>query len=152
MKLNLGAADRRLGGFLSVDRSAPADVVTDLEQRWPWDDSTVDEIAAFDILEHLSDRIHSMNELHRVLRAGGKATIEVPNASRGAGFFQDPTHKSPWCLNSFQYFEDGQYAHQRFAKSYGITARFRVLALSEREYQDKHEKVWKITAVLECVK
>jgi len=39
-----------------------------------------------------------------------------------------------------------------FLESYGITARFKVLSLSERAYQDVHEEVWKITAILEAVK
>lgn len=152
MKLNLGASDRHIPGFLSVDIAPPADVVTDLSQRWPWEDSSVDEVVAFDIIEHLADRIHTMNEMHRVLKAGARARIEVPNAERGAGFFQDPTHKSAWCLNSFQYYEDGSFAHQRLAKSYRITARFKVLQLDQKPYRDRYEEVWKITAILEAVK
>jgi len=152
MKLNLGCADRVFPGFRSVDRVPPADEIADLEQRWPWPDSSVDEIVAHDIFEHLASRIHTMNELWRVLKPGGRATIEVPSAAKGAGFAQDPTHKTPWCMNTFQYFQDGSFAVQRLAKSYGILARFRVLSLTEREYQDAHEKVWKITAVLEAVK
>ena len=63
------------------------------------------------------------------------------------------THQSPWVRNSFQYFEDGSFAHQRLAKAYGITARFRVITLEEREYPaDPYETVWKIQAVLEAVK
>lgn len=152
LRLNLGAADRNFPGFASVDIVPPADFVTDLSQRWPWEDGTVEEVVAHDVIEHIEDRIHFMNELHRVLQAGSKATIETPNASRGAGFFQDPTHKAPWVLNSFQYFEDGSFAHNRLAKSYGITARFKILSLGERSYKDAHEEVWKITAVLEAVK
>jgi len=152
MRLNLGAADRRVSGFLSVDCVPPADVITDLAQVWPWPNSSVEEVLAFDIIEHIEDRIHFMNELYRVMRPGARVTIETPNAARGAGFFQDPTHKSPWCLNSFQYFEDGSFAHQRLARSYGITARFRILELDQREVPDVREPVWKIRAVLECVK
>ena len=93
-----------------------------------------------------------MNELHRVLKPGARATVEVPSASKGAGFVQDPTHVSPWCMNSFQYFQSGSFAHKRLSRAYGITAAFRVVSLTERQYQDLHEPVWKITAVLECVK
>ena len=152
MKLNLGACDRKLPGFISVDVIPPADEIADLSLPWPWEDSSVDEVIALDIVEHIGDRIHFMNELHRVLKPGSRATIETPNASHGAGYFQDPTHKSPWVMNSFQYFQDGSFAHNRLAKSYGITARFRIASISERRYQDQHEEVWKITAVLEAIK
>src|SRR4026209_2584062 len=104
MRLNLGASDRRIAGYVSVDLVPPADCVTDLAQAWPWETSSVDDVLAFDIIEHIADRIHFMNGVHRVLRAGARATIETPNAARGAGYFQDPTHKSPWVMNSFQYY------------------------------------------------
>lgn len=152
MRLNLGACDRRIDGFVSVDICEPTDQIADLSRPWPWLDSSIEEVLAFDVIEHIADRIHFMNELHRVLQPGAQATIETPNASRGAGFFQDPTHKSPWVMNSFQYFEDGSFAHNRLARSYGITARFRIVSLSETSYRDKYEEVWKIRAVLEAVK
>ncbi len=152
MRLNLGACDRRIPGFLSVDIAPPADIIADLSQAWPWPDSSVDEVAAFDLFEHLPDRVHTMNELHRVLKPGARATIEVPNAAKGAGQWQDPTHKSPWCLNSWQYYEAGSFAHNRLAKSYRITAAFRIVELSEKQYQDVREPVWKIRVVLEALK
>jgi hypothetical protein len=155
VKLNLGCCDRAFHGFVGVDL-APGpyvDKVWDLRQApWPWEESSVEEVRAHDIFEHLPDRIRTMNELHRILKAGARATIEVPSATKGAGFAQDPTHVSPWCLNSFQYFEAGSFAHKRLAKHYGIAAAFRIIDLSEREYQDVREPVWKITAVLEAVK
>jgi SAM-dependent methyltransferase len=154
MKLNLGCADRPFDGFIGVDiAEGPfVDQVADLSGRWPWDDNSVDEIRAFDVIEHIADRIHFMNEMHRVLRHGGRAHIEVPSSVKGAGFAQDPTHVSHWCMNSFQYFREGSFAHQRLSKAYGITARFNVIHLSERPYQDEYEEVWKITAILEAVK
>lgn len=152
MKLNLGACDVRLDGWISVDIAPPADILTDLSQPWPWPDSIVDEVLAQDILEHLPNRIHTINELHRVLKPGARATIIVPSASHGAGWAQDPTHQSAWCMNSFQYYEEGAFARERFAKAYGITARFKVLVLQEASYQDVREVVWKVTAVVEAVK
>lgn len=152
MKLNLGCADRALAGFIGVDICPPADQIADLNGPWPWPDSSVDEVVAFDVIEHLKDKIHTMNELWRVLKPGARATIEVPSSTHGAGADQDPTHVSRWNLNSFQYFEHGSFARQRFAASYAVKAAFRVVSLSEREYMDAHEPVWKITAVLEAVK
>lgn len=154
MKLNLGCADRAIPGFLGVDifPGPHVDIVMDLSLTWNVKDSAVEEVVAYDIIEHIAERKHFMNELHRVLVPGGKATIEVPNATKGAGFAQDPTHVSQWCMNSFQYYTAGSFAHNRLARSYGITAAFKVLSLTERKYQDMYEEVWKITAILEAVK
>lgn len=163
MKLNLGASDRRIPGFISVDIASPADEIVDLAFKWPWQDSSVDEVMALDVCEHIGDtsipfadtgRVHFMNELWRVMKPGARATIETPNAARGSGFFQDPTHVSPWCLSTFKYFEHGAFARERLGDAYGIKARFRVISLDERETngEDPREKAWKITAVLEAVK
>jgi len=154
MRLNLGCSDRPMDGFIGVD-IAPGpcvDQIVDLAGLWPWETSSVLEVRGHDVIEHIADRIHFMNEMHRVMAPGAQALIEVPNATKGSGFAQDPTHKSHWCCNSFQYFRAGSFAHQRLAKSYGITAAFNVLSLTERMYQDEYEEVWKITAVLEAVK
>jgi predicted SAM-dependent methyltransferase len=161
LKLNLGAADRHIDGYRSVDlyvniRPTPEECkdwqYADLNYSWPWLDSSVDEIIAFDIIEHLPNRIHTMNEMHRVLKPGAIAQIEVPNATQGAGFAQDPTHQSQWCMNSFQYYEEGSFAHKRFAVLYGITARFKIVKLWETSWQDAFELTWKVHAILEAVK
>lgn len=157
MRLNLGAADIVIPGYLSVDKCWPEapfpasdHALADLELKWPWRDSSIEEVQAHDVIEHIADRIHFMNELWRVLKPGARATIITPNAYRGAGYFQDPTHKSPWCLNSFQYYLPTLRPALR--KNYGIRAAFNIVSLSETLAPDFIEPVWKITAVLECVK
>ena len=171
MRLNLGCSDRVIPGFIGVDIAPPADQIVDLSGPWPWPDSSVEEVLAYDVCEHIRDRvwlpdnprlpsvhirgrIHFMNELHRVMKPGARATIETPNASRGCGYYQDPTHVSPWCLSTFKYFEHGTFAHGRLSKAYGITAAFKVLSLEEFETsgEDPRERAWKIKAVLEAVK
>lgn len=106
------------------------------------------------IWRHRLGRIHFMNELHRVLVPGGEALIETPNAANGVGFFQDPTHVSPWCLSTFKYFEDNTHAWKRLSAAYGITARFQVLELYQvaSNGEDPRETVWKIIAKLKAVK
>jgi SAM-dependent methyltransferase len=151
MKLNLCCADRHLKGHVNVDIVQPADQIADLTQPWPWPDSSADAVVLHDGPEHFPDKIFTMNELWRVLRSGGRAEIVVPDGC-GPGQHQDPTHESAWVMNSFQYFEDGSFARQRFGESYGITARFRVVHISKRDYPDVKEPVPKITAILEAVK
>lgn len=178
MKLNLGCGDRVIPGFTGVDIAdawvgGPHDTPdgyqqVDLAGPWPWENSSVDEVLALDVCEHIADcahalsikrhplgRIHFMNELHRVLKPGGRATIETPDASRGVGFWQDPTHVSPWCRSTFKYFEHGAFAHTRLSKSYGITAAFRIVEMKDlgpMPGEGFGEHVWKIRAVLEAVK
>lgn len=130
MKLNLGCCDKIIAGYSNVDLVAGpgVDVVADLSKPWLWSDSSVDAIIAHDIIEHLPRHIHTMNELHRVLRPGGIVDILVPSTA-GHGAFQDPTHVSYWNENSFAYYCDGFPEHNRFARSYGITARFQAQTL-----------------------
>lgn len=152
MRLNLGSCDRHLPGFLSVDLVPPADFVCDLSQRWPWPDSSVEQVAAYDIFEHLPSKRHTMEELYRVLQPGGRAFIEVPCAAHGAGAWQDPTHCSWWTGNDFEYYEAGNIHHQRFAPVYGITAKFRIVHAAHSQYQGRFDVVHKFSVELEALK
>lgn len=156
MRLNLGACDRNFPGFISVDIVPPADVIADLTQPWPWPDSSVDEILAYDVIEHLPDKRHTMNELWRVLKPGAKATIQVPDASEGDGAFCDHTHVSYWTRSSFEYYCKGIFERERFRSSdyYGVKADFRLVKPIERR---RHARqfggyVMEMLVVLEAVK
>ena len=129
MKLNLGACDRVIPGFLSVDIIPLADIIADLREPWPWPDSSVEEVTAYDIFEHLPDKRHTMNELWRILVPGGKATLEIPHATDGDGGHCDPTHCSYWTQSDFEYYTDGDPNRERFDRYYGVKARFNVVNL-----------------------
>ncbi|HFD91683.1 MAG TPA: hypothetical protein ENJ22_00155 [Gammaproteobacteria bacterium] len=113
VKLNLGCNRYTLQDWINVDIHAfeGVDVVADLERPWIWRDDSVHYIRAFDIVEHLHDPIHTMNEAWRVLGHGGVFEIWVPSTD-GRGAFQDPTHVSFWNRNSFLYYS--QKHHARF--------------------------------------
>lgn len=147
LKLNLGCSDRHLSGYVNVDIAPPADELVDLREPWPWPDSSVAEIAAHDIIEHLPDKIRTMNELWRVLVPGGTVEICVPTTD-GPGAFQDPTHVSFWNRRSFLYYQAGCPYRDRFAKAYGVRAAFRVVGEKTQATQDGP----KLTIVLEAVK
>lgn len=137
MKLNLGCSDRHLPGYVNIDICEPADRLVNLN-RYPWgwgeegyvrhpiSDSKVDEIVAHDIIEHLPDKIATMNEAWRILKPGGLFDIIVPTTD-GRGAWQDPTHSSYWNRNSFYYYTHGDPHRERFGKAYGVEARFNVL-------------------------
>jgi hypothetical protein len=137
LKLNLGACDRRIPGFLSVDVVPPADVIADLTKAWPWADSSVDEVRAFDVFEHLPDKRHTMNELWRVLRPGGVARLQIPHATDGDGGHCDPTHVSYWTTSDFEYYAIGIPERERFRNSsyYGVKADFKVLSVQLQRYE-----------------
>jgi predicted SAM-dependent methyltransferase len=167
MRLNLGSSnDLRGGEWLNVDIATPdvsgaPDAATqfqwaDLNQPWPWPESSVDEIYAADIFEHLQNRIFTMNQAWKCLKSGGILTMECPDAAKGAGQWQDCTHVTPWTPNGLQYFQDGSGAHKRFAAAYGITARFELVSCTERNYWELAGsvrcEVWKFQAILQAVK
>jgi ubiquinone/menaquinone biosynthesis C-methylase UbiE len=157
MRLNLGAADRNVEGFKSVDLVPPADFICDLTEDWPWPASSIEEILANDILEHLPNKRHTMNEIFRVLKPGGLARIGVPDATQGDGGFCDPTHVSFWSGSDFEYYEAGNYARERkaFAESsyYGIKARFDVVEYQEIRHERKRGRFTvELRVVLRAVK
>lgn len=179
LKLNLGANDDRKPGFLSVDICEPADVVTDLRLPWPWEDSTVDEIYAHDVFEHLSQevgciafwgeelrrtrvspKIWCMNEAFRVLKPGGILDLAVPCAMlsdgrMNPGAFADPTHVSYWTLDDRYYYgeewNNPQGERGRLGPAYGIKALFRG-EWKLMEYGAAHERRSKVVAMLRAVK
>lgn len=108
VKVDLCCGRNKHEGYIGVDyqRFLGVDIVADLTKTFPFEDNSVDEIIMRDGLEHLPDKIHSMNELYRILKPGGVVTLIVPSTN-GMGAFQDPTHVSYWNLNSFQYYTKG---------------------------------------------
>jgi len=152
MKLTLGCNDGHLApadGWCNVDRCPPADVLWDLSvSPWPWDDSTVDHILASHIVEHLPDKIRTMNEAWRVLKPGRRLEIIVPTTD-GRGAWQDPQHCSFWTPNDLWYYEAGNIHRERFGVHYGITARFRTVNTT---HQDAGNRIWILSALLEAVK
>lgn len=150
MKLNLGCCDRNFPGFVGVDLCPPADVLADLNAPWPWEDSSIEEIRAWDVVEHLRSPIFTMNEAYRVLMPNGRFDIEVPTTD-GRGWAQDPTHVCwpPWNRNSFFYYQHGNPHLTRFAPMNGVRCAFRIVFEEEKRLTDY---VFKLHIVLEAVK
>lgn len=108
--IDLGSGGNKRAGFTGID-SLPlpgVDILADLKKRWPFEDASVDEAHSSHFLEHLTnldgkwERVHFFNELHRVLKVGGKATIVIPHWCSNR-YYGDPTHKEPFSEMGFYY-------------------------------------------------
>lgn len=131
MRVDLGCGPRKPEGYFGIDRYPwpGVDQIADLSQGIPLPDRSVDEIRAHDVLEHLPDKILTMNEIWRVLVPDGIADVFVPSTD-GRGAFQDPTHMSYWNQNSFWYVEAGNPHRELFGDAYGVKARFKIEQMS----------------------
>lgn len=106
VKLDLGCGSNPQPGHVGVDmRPLPGvEHVLDLRGRWPWADGSVDSVFCNHLVEHFTwpERVHFFNELHRVLRLGGKAEIRIPHWA-SARWYGDPTHQAPMSHFAFFY-------------------------------------------------
>ena len=131
MKIDLGCGIFKKDGFVGID-------IFDWSDRYAADeflcgeipdvlhnfkDNSIEEARASHFIEHIhqSRVIEFMNEVHRILIAGGLFEINVPPTT-GRGAFCDPAHVSFWNDMSFRYY-DKSWAPE-LTGSYGITADF----------------------------
>lgn len=87
LRLNLGAGEWPVEGWLGVELEAGADVVCDLSVfPWPWADESVGEIIASHMLEHFTrqDGERFVAECWRVLAPGGVLHLAVPDYDKFA--------------------------------------------------------------------
>lgn len=129
MRLNLGCGRDIKPGYVNLDRIPlpGVDVVHNLEDTpLPFRTSTFAEVHCRHVLEHVSNYIPLMEELHRITRSGGIITIEVPHCSYVMAY-TDPTHKRFFAYNSMRYFtENYDYSFYTSARFEIVKARFQI--------------------------
>lgn len=104
-KLNLGCGKDIKKGWVNLDsvKLPGIDIVHNIEKLpIPFKNGEFDEILCQDILEH-TDYVPILQELHRILKTGGKLTIRVPHFTSRNNFI-DPTHKKLFSINTFDFF------------------------------------------------
>ena len=150
LRIDLGCGSWKPEGFVGVDTYPwpEVDVIADLNEPFPFPDNSVDEVRAHDVIEHLQDRIHTMNEIWRICKDNAIVDIRVPSTD-GRGAFQDPTHISFWNINSFQYYcvEFPEYIH--LCRSYGFEGAFSIIRL---EHEESPDQVIHVQAILRVIK
>ena len=150
LRIDLGCGIWKPEGFIGVDiyPAVNVDVVANLNRRFPFSDNSADVIRAHDVVEHLDNRIHTMNELWRVSKPNALIDIRVPSTD-GRGAFQDPTHVSFWNINSFLYYCVEYPEYLKLCHSYGFKGAFSIVSLNQEVSGDD---VVHVHAVLKVVK
>jgi len=134
--VDLGGRINAWKDFETVDL-INADIITDLNQKWPFEDNSVGVIRASHVFEHLNNSVFTMNEAFRVLAPGGWLFIDVPSAD-GRGAFQDPTHVSFWNENSIWYYTNRDYA--RYIPEYkGRFQNSRTVTYFPTDFEKQHD-------------
>lgn len=110
MKLHLGCGRTIMRGWVNVDiRPGPGvDVVTDLEEKLPWEDDTVEEVLCVHTLEHIHNDKDFMQDLHRVCKVGALAVFKVPYGSSDDAD-DDPDHVSRFFWGRWGYYGQPHY-------------------------------------------
>lgn len=149
-KLNLGCGHKPLPGYINIDirEEVDPDLVVDIgAEGLPFEEGEVDEIRAYDFLEHIpTARVpFVMGEIWRVLKDGGKFEHFTPSTD-GRGSFQDPYHVSYWNINSWLYWCNAEYR-----ALYGTKVNFRV-GMSKDVMTDQGARIIHTHGVLYAVK
>lgn len=132
--LDLGCGNNKQPGAWGIDLEGDQkDQEFDLEFfPWPLAAGHYVVVYALQALEHLDDRVRTMEEIWRVCRHGALVYVTVPDGYC-PGYVQDPTHKRPWSLGTFLYFCPDQFMTTGKMPPYEFNARFRVLHYHEQK-------------------
>ncbi len=117
--LHIGSGSKVLTGATSIDvlKLPGVDVVHNLDiYPWPFEAESFDVIYGHSVIEHLGDLVRAMEEMHRLLRPGGRIVMAVPYF-RSVDAFQDPTHKLFFTSATMNYFLDEKNKHSSFQYS-----------------------------------
>lgn len=71
-----GKVQRYIG--IDVSPGERVDIVIEPGSAWPLPDASIDVVLCTQVLEHVEDLEHTLSEIRRILRPGGKAVISYP--------------------------------------------------------------------------
>ncbi|MBT9560256.1 MAG: class I SAM-dependent methyltransferase [Myxococcales bacterium] len=113
---------------LDVIALPEVDLVHDLDvMPWPLPSGHFERVIALDVLEHLTDMVGAVKEIHRVLAPGGTALVRMPFAG-SVHHLTDPTHRRAATSRTFDYFiEGGSFRKYEYTPVLFRLARFRYI-------------------------
>ena len=104
--LDVGCGTSKEPGSVGMDRVASVrpDVLHDIDSfPWPFEDCSFDRVLLKHVIEHVSDVVKTMEEIHRVGKNGAKVLIITPHYS-SSNSWTDPTHKQHLGFYTFEFF------------------------------------------------
>jgi hypothetical protein len=108
MKLNIGCGFRKLDGYTNIDffKECEPDILLNLEETpWPFETSSISEVAAIHVIEHLGEQravfFNIIKEIYRVLEDGGLFRVSVPHYMHRS-HYTDPTHVRALTSGTFE--------------------------------------------------
>jgi len=107
--LDVGCGNRKIDGAVGMDREPlnAVDIVHDLDSfPYPQKDNSFDRIVLRHVLEHLTDVLRVMEEVHRIGKPGALVEIHTPHFT-SLNSYNDPTHKHQFSLLAFEFFCGG---------------------------------------------
>lgn len=119
MKLDIGCGTSKKDGFIGVDimELPNVDIVHDLNTfPYPFEDDVLDEIWMDQVIEHLTQPVKVVEELHRICKNGASVIIGVPYF-RSLYSVIDPTHRNFFGVNWFSYFDPKHPFYHRYQYS-----------------------------------
>ena len=125
IRINLGAGDTKLDGFLSVDidpRVLP-DVVSTID-KLPFKTGTIAEISAYHVIEHVYywEAEITLREWFRVLEPGGKIVIECPDLEKITKYLTKEKDFTKWSsLGAWGLYGDPNHRNIYYGHHWGYT-------------------------------
>ena len=112
MKLNLGCGNKKMEGYVGVDRHRceAAGVLCDVTRRLPFAEGSIDAVYMDNFIEHVLDIPALLAEVSRVCRPGARVVMTTPHYTSAASW-RNPTHHHHLSWFSFDYVGQPKYRH-----------------------------------------
>ncbi len=102
-RLDIGCGMHKVAGAIGMDRNprTAADVLHNLDALpYPFVNDSFDEVIGRHVIEHVSDLLGVVTEIHRITKPGGAIRFLAPHYTN-PDWATDPTHRTH--LNSFSF-------------------------------------------------
>jgi predicted SAM-dependent methyltransferase len=154
--IDLGCKKDKVSGAIGVDidPDSHADILHDLSRLpYPFPENHADLVYAKHIIEHLSDPVLFLKEVHRILKPGGRVLIETPHFSNYVAY-AEPQHKHYYSYFMFRNLLASAampYKIITWKLTFYKTFRFFGIAALANKWPENYERFWTYLFPAECI-